>query len=429
MGLPSLRVLLVIEECNPDWSSVPLEGYHYFRTLNALVDVTLVTHERNRSALEKVDIPPSTIVYISESQLTQRYYQWVLRLIPQGMNNWPLFHALTYPIYAEFNHQVYQQFHTAVEAGVYDLVHALTPMMPRYPVQLVQACQTTPFVLGPVNGGIPFPAGFSDIAKQEFAFLNFLRAWGRRLIPGYRQTYTQATRVLAGSTYTYQLLKDLFPTAEDRIQIFYENGITEGVFAPTPIASERPLKLLFVGRLVPYKCADVVIEALSQLPVDLQLQVQLTVVGDGPQRPLLAERVQQLKLEQQVQLVGWVPQLETVAYYQTADVFCFPSVREFGGAVVLEAMACGLPCIVVNYGGIGEYVTAETGIKLEPLSRSQLVTEVGQAIQTLLQDPERLQQMSEQAIQRAAAFQWPRKAQQLVDIYAEILQPQPLLTR
>ena len=146
MGTPSLRVLFVVEECNPNWSSVPLEGYHYFRTLNNLVDVTLVTHERNRAGLEKANISPQNITYISESTLAKRYYQWALRLIPQGMNNWPLYHVLTYPIYAEFNHKVYEQFHTAVEAREYDLVHALTPMMPRYPVKLVQACQHTPFL-------------------------------------------------------------------------------------------------------------------------------------------------------------------------------------------------------------------------------------------------------------------------------------------
>ncbi|WP_299487211.1 glycosyltransferase family 4 protein [Acaryochloris sp. IP29b_bin.137] len=421
MGTPSLRVLFVVEECNPNWSSVPLEGYHYFRTLNNLVDVTLVTHERNRAGLEKANISPQNITYISESTLAKRYYQWALRLIPQGMNNWPLYHVLTYPIYAEFNHKVYEQFHTAVEAREYDLVHALTPMMPRYPVKLVQACQQTPFLLGPVNGGIPFSEGFPEIAKQEFAYLNFFRSLGRWLIPGYRQTYEQAHRVLAGSTYTYQLLKRLFDISDDRIQIFYENGIAEGVFTPAPPTSNNTLKLLFVGRLVPYKCADVVVEVISRLPSELRSQVHLTIVGDGPQRSSLAAQVSELELEEQIQLVGWVEQTETAAYYQQADVFCFPSVREFGGAVVLEAMACGLPCIVVNYGGVGEYVTTETGFKLAPVSRSQLVTDMMQAIQTFCQDRPLLEQMSQKAVQRAAAFQWPRKAQAMVEIYHKLL--------
>lgn len=422
MGTKPLRVLLVVEECNPDWSSVPLEGYHYFRTLNALVEVTLVTHERNQMGLEKADLHPCNIVYITESNLAKRYYQWALRLIPQGMNNWPLYHVFTYPIYAEFNRKVYKQFHLAVQAGEYDLVHALTPMMPRYPVKLVQTCQQTPFVLGPVNGGIPFPDGFPEIAKQEFAYLNFLRSLGRWLIPGYRQTYDQADRILAGSTYTYQLLKELFQISDDRIEIFYENGIAEGVFTPSPPLSEDTLELLFVGRLVPYKCADVVVEAMSHLPENIRQQVHLTIVGDGPLRPTLEQQVQTLGLEQQVHLVGWVQQTETATYYQQADVFCFPSIREFGGAVVLEAMACGLPCIVVNYGGIGEYVTPETGFKLEPMSRSQLVTDVTTALQTCIQDRSLVQRLSTQAIRRAEAFQWPYKAQQLVDLYQTLIQ-------
>ena len=75
-------------------------------------------------------------------------------------------------------------------------------------------------------------------------------------------------RVLAGSTYTYQLLKRLFDIPDDRIQIFYENGIAEGVFTPAPPDfKQHMLRLLFVGRLVPYKCADVVVEAISCLPV------------------------------------------------------------------------------------------------------------------------------------------------------------------
>ena len=52
-----------------------------------------------------------------------------------------------------------------------------------------------------------------------------------------------------------------------------------------------------------------------------------------------------------------VNQQETVDYYRKADIFCLPSAPEFGGAVVIETRACGLPCIVAENGGIGEYVT------------------------------------------------------------------------
>jgi len=47
--------LLIIEQCNPDMASVPLEGYKYFQAINKLVDATLVTHERNKKPLEKLN--------------------------------------------------------------------------------------------------------------------------------------------------------------------------------------------------------------------------------------------------------------------------------------------------------------------------------------------------------------------------------------
>jgi len=57
----------------------------------------------------------------------------------------------------KFSYRVYQTFQARDLTEEYDLVHAITPILPRYPVPIVEACKNTPFVLGPVNGGVPFP--------------------------------------------------------------------------------------------------------------------------------------------------------------------------------------------------------------------------------------------------------------------------------
>ncbi|MFM7471070.1 MAG: glycosyltransferase [Nodosilinea sp.] len=75
--------------------------------------------------------------------------------------------------------------------------------------------------------------------------------------------------------------------------------------------------------------------------------------------------------------------------------------REFGGAVVLEAMASGLPCIVVNNGGIGEYVTEKTGFRIDPISRDFVVQELKISIEKLVCDQTLRHNMSLQAVQRA----------------------------
>ena len=76
MNNHKLKVLLIVEQCNPEWSSVPLEGYKYYQAISQLVDVTLVTHERNKTALNKI-ISPQQVIYIDESELIQKYHKLI----------------------------------------------------------------------------------------------------------------------------------------------------------------------------------------------------------------------------------------------------------------------------------------------------------------------------------------------------------------
>ncbi|MEL6468678.1 MAG: glycosyltransferase family 4 protein [Cyanobacteria bacterium J06623_4] len=444
MSTKKYRVLLVVDQCNPQWTSVPLLGYRYYQELSQLAEVTLVTHQRNKKSLTALH-PTADIVYIEETPFFREYYKVARRLSTfKGRLMWPLYNALAFPCYQEFNQSVYQQFGPQVRAGKYDIVHAITPMMPRYPFRLVEACEKTPFILGPVNGGVPYPKGLRKIALQEFAYFNVLRSVGRWLLPGYRNTYRKADYILAGSGYTLDLIQELFQRSEDGIELYFENGITQkfataGVdgkpdiggnnaglesaeLAHTPSASpDVPVHLLFVGRLVPYKGADMLVEAVSLLPDELRDRIHLTIAGTGPEEAALKEQVATLQLQDKIEMTGWIPYDDIHALYGAADVFCFPSVREFGGAVVMEAMACGLPCIVVNNGGIGEYVTEATGFKIEPTSREYIVQQLQQHIATLVNTPELGCEMARHAKERAKDFFWDVKAKKIIEVYDRVL--------
>ncbi|MGC1307191.1 MAG: glycosyltransferase family 4 protein [Phormidesmis sp.] len=418
------KVLLIIEQCNLEGYSVPLVGYRFYEGISQFADTTLVTHARNKSALEKAH-PDRNITYIAESEFIKQYYKVAERLSTvKGKVIWPLYNTLTYPVYNEFNHSVYSAFSQVIKKGDYDIVHALTPMMPRYPVKVIEACQNTPFILGPVNGGVPFPKGFQKVARKEFSYFNFLRSVGRFIIPGYRETYENADHILAGSTYTKDLVNSLFDIEDERIDLFYENGLSESFINPsnsTQTKNNSVVELLFVGRLVPYKGADMLIEAIDRLAPPIQARVQLSIVGDGSEKSALEQQVKQLNLADKIAFKGWVAQRETLAYYKTSDIFCFPSIREFGGAVVLEAMGNGLPCVVVNNGGIGEYVTAETGFRIDPKSREFVVQKLSECIEQLVENPALRQQMSREAIQRAKAFTWQAKAAKVAELYGKVM--------
>ncbi len=417
----TLRVLFIAEQCNPEWTSVPLEAFSLCQALSRRAAVTLVTHEWSRGAITRV-LKDVEIAGVPESRSVGRYYGVIERLTRRrGHVNWPFLHVLSYPAYAEFNRRVYSRFRDEVLGGRFDIVHAFTPIPPRYPVKMIRACRRTPFILGPVNGGLSYPGSFRDIERKEHARLRFLRFFCR-LLPDYRRTYERADKILAGSPTTFQMLQDAFGGHGDRIQMFAENGVTlHRYHQRRPGSSRAPLRLLFVGRLVPYKCVDVVLQAMGRLDDEARRQVELTIVGDGPERQNLEGLARALGVTGQVRFVGWVNHQDLPAVYGQSDVFCFPSIREFGGAVVLEAMAAGLPCIVADYGGIGYYVAEDSGFKIAPVSKAYLSEQMAAHILTLVRDPELFDRMSSRAIERARAFDWDHKADQLIEIYAALI--------
>lgn len=414
-----MKVLMIMEQCNPEWASVPLVAYNFYAGLREKAEVTLVTHARNRSALEKIR-GPHRIEYVGESKLTTAYYALIEKWTTSGNVNWPLQHALAFPVYAEFDFKVFRHWHKRVAEGEFDAVHVMTPMIPRYPSRMVRFCgrRGIPCVFGPVNGGVPFPDGFEATARREFAHLNFLRIFSR-LLPGYMDTYRKAPLVLSGSTYTRDMLLEVTPLSPDRVSLFYENGVSDAAFFP-PVRRDRDrFQLLFTGRLVPYKGADMLLDAMARLPATLRAKTELLVVGDGPELQNLKVQSAQNGLDGCVIFTGRVPQPEVARYCRESDLFCFPSIREFGGAVVMEAMACGVPCVVVDNGGIGEYVQPDNGVKIEPRSREYIVEELARAIEELLGDAQRRFGLACKAYEDAQQFRWSAKADRMLQFFGE----------
>ena len=101
-----------------------------------------------------------------------------------------------------------------------------------------------------------------------------------------------------------------------------------------------------------------------------------------------------------------------------ADVFVFPSIRELGAGAVIEAMACGLVCAVVDYGAPGSLVTPECGVRIPLTSKETLIENYAQALGDLATDRAKLTQMSKAAYTRAMDhFSWEAKARKTVEVY------------
>jgi glycosyltransferase involved in cell wall biosynthesis len=118
-----------------------------------------------------------------------------------------------------------------------------------------------------------------------------------------------------------------------------------------------------VGRLVRRKNYPALIRALKALG---RKDVELLIVGNGPERDNLKTLATSLRLGEQVQLLGFVPEERKFQLLSNSDIFALPSLHEGFGLVYLEAMSCGLPVIAGTTGGQNDFlVDGETGFLVD----------------------------------------------------------------
>ena len=116
--------------------------------------------------------------------------------------------------------------------------------------------------------------------------------------------------------------------------------------------------VLTIARLTKQKSTDTLIDAIALVP-----DARLKIIGDGPERANLEQRVRDLNLQKRVEFLGAVSQTQLPSHYASCGVFVLPSIREGMGLVLAEALLCGAPVIAANSGGVTDIVKdGETGL-------------------------------------------------------------------
>ena len=408
------RVLLIAEACNPAWASVPLVGYNAAAAIARRpdLDVTVATHVRNRADLEGGPLARDARLLLVDNEWIAGPMYRAGRLLRGGSSlGWTTAMAAALPSYLAFETQLSR----AVRGERFDVVHRLTPVSPTMSSPMAWRCEA-PFILGPINGGLPWPKEWPGLGRSEREWLAPVRRAYRR-VPGWAKTYRHAAAVIAGSRHTATEVPASFAGLRLR-QV--ENGIDPARF---PIAEDwpaprGPFRFLSVGRLVPYKAADVTLDAFAAMPADCRL----TVVGDGPVRKDLLARAARLGVSDRVEWLGWVPQAELSGHMRRSQALVFPSLREFGGGVALEAMASGLPSVIADYGGPAELVDEASGFRVPMAGREELTSGVAAAMRRLVEDRSLAAAMGRAAAERVrGGFTWDAKAAETERFYDAVL--------
>lgn len=147
----------------------------------------------------------------------------------------------------------------------------------------------------------------------------------------------------------------VLPTAIDHEMLScVDDGSVEALRSEMGIGDEKVL--ITVSRLSREKNVEFMLEGVSILSKRCAVPFKLVIVGDGPDRARIEERIDQLALGERVFLTGAVSPDAIPLYYHLGDVFVFSSCAETQGMVVLEAMATGLPVVAVGSSGIDDFV-------------------------------------------------------------------------
>jgi len=205
-----------------------------------------------------------------------------------------------------------------------------------------------------------------------------------------REICAAAEFVAAETDYSRELICQRCPDSAAKIHRVY-NGIDLEHF-PTPAqGTTNPVpRIISVGRLVPFKGFEYLVDACAEL-ARRGFDFVCHIVGDGPLRDRLGAKIDMLNLSSRINLLGSLSQRAVLEKIQAADIFALASVIDAQGAsdvfptVILEAMASARPVVSTRLAGIPELVVdGETGVLVSPGDTAALTC----ALEQLLRDPE-----------------------------------------
>lgn len=374
-------------------------------------DVVLVTHARNRDEIT-TDYPTLAPVtrYIEDAR-THRWLWAIGERFPAGLRD-QLFGGLIHILTALDMRKLVR---AALSEDSFDVVHQPIPVSPMAPSPLHGL--KVPLVIGPMNGGMSYPPGYG---KREGTVVRVVLKLGRL-------TMRFANRLWAGKRQAAVLLvanertRRALPLDHDRIITMTENAVDMRVWKlpeEQPNAAQRQgFRLTFIGRMIPLKGLDLTLQAMLIVRASRpDLNITLDILGDGPERAWIERRA-----IPGVYVHGLLTQADCAARLAGANALILNSLRECGGAVILEAMALGVPVIASDWGGPAEYVTPETGLLVHPSPPQTFPKRLAAAILQLADNPDLAQRMGVAGVARVAAhFDWEDQADRMEKIYNSV---------
>jgi len=416
-----LRVLIVAEHASLKFGGEAALPLHYFRVLRQRnLPAWLVVHARTRDELEAAFLGDQDRIFYISDTVSHRLLWTLGQMLPARLASFTtgfLMRCMTQVSQRRVIRQLIR------DQGI-SVIHQPMPVSPKEPSMMYGL--GIPVVIGPMNGGMEYPPAFrrmqSPVDRIGIAIGRRIANLMNRLIPGKRD----AAILLVANERTRAAL----PTGtRGQLKTIVENGVDLNLWkAPAPVPSEMRsshTRFAYVGRLVDWKAIDKLLAAFKRATAAAPMS--LVIIGDGAERQNLERIARDLDLSSidgdrsgAVSFLGWMSQAACATVLQDCDVLVLPSLLECGGAVVLEAMAMGIPVIATAWGGPADYLDCSCGILVEPISADDFVANLSTALIRLAKNPDERVALGKAGRRKVIEdFDWEAKVDSMLGIYRE----------
>lgn len=353
-----MKILYVALSCGPNLGSEDAIGWNLPLEVSRIGhDVTVLTREDKRTEIEE---------YISKHP-EDRYptYKYVPLSKTAALCKGPLY-SLRALIWCRSASKFVKHIASLEH---FDVIHQITPVEFRAILDLREGGVRSLKMLGPVGGAEYAPRQLSHylrdgcLVELSRRFLNAATVFGQ----SYCRRLSEFHTVMFANCETKDYLNQ-HGVKLPRTVLRTEIGIKADQLGSSSIERhEGPLRILYVGRLIPRKGVAFLLDACAIAKRD-GLSFELRICGSGSQEKQLVAKSVELGLEENVTFLGAIDHGKTDSQYRWADVAAMPSVRETGGAVIAEALSNAKPVIALNSFGFRLVLDETNSYLLDPSS-------------------------------------------------------------
>lgn len=287
-----------------------------------------------------------------------------------------------------------------LEKGNFDVIHAFFTVPCGYMAMKLSKKYNVPYIVSLRGADVP---GYSERFTMLYSLLR----------PLTRTIWARASNVISNSSGLRLLALKTNPLQEISI---IPNGIDIEEFKPlVEKENDRYVRILCVSRLTPRKGIRFLLQAMKLLlGENVERKIELWIAGEGDETESLKQLSKELGIESKVKFFGRVAHENLSKHYQTADIFCLPSLNEGMSNTMLEALASGMPIVATVTGGTEELVgNGENGFFVEQKSAKDLA----QKLETLISDNTLRTRFGIASRVRAEKMSWKNVAIAYYDLY------------